>query len=123
EASAAGEEVECDVQDVAGLEIGEVSLQQVEVVVDGGDQPGAAGDQEHGADAAGGEAVGAPPQFVVDVGGGDHGRLALGRGARGDTVEDLLPAPLQEPPVALPGPGALGTDGVGRDNDHHSRPS
>ena len=41
EAAAAGEEVEGDVQDVVGLEIGEVALQQVEVVVDGGDQAGA----------------------------------------------------------------------------------
>ena len=120
---AAGEEVEGDVQDVVGLEIGEVSLQQMEVLVDGGDQPGAAGDQQQGADATGGKAVGAPPQFVVDVGGGDHGRLALGLGARGDAVEDLLPAPPQEPPVALPGLGALETDGLGRDNDHHSKPS
>ena len=60
EASAAGEEVEGDVQDVVGLEIGEVALQEVEVVVDGGDQSGAAGDQEQGADAAGGEALDAP---------------------------------------------------------------
>ena len=123
EASAAGEDVQRDVQDVVGLEIGEVSLQEVEAVADGGDQAGAAGDQQQGADAAGGQAVGAPPQFVVDVGGGDHGRLALGLGSRGDAVEDLLPAPPQEPPVALPGLGALETDGLGRDNDHHSKPS
>ena len=59
DAPAAGEDVEGDVQDVVGLVIGEVPLEQVEAVVDGGDQPGAAGDQEHGADAAGGQALGA----------------------------------------------------------------
>ena len=42
--------------------------------------PVRAGDQEHGADAAGGEALGALGEFVVDVGGGDHGGFALGLG-------------------------------------------
>ena len=123
EAAAAGEEVEGDVEDVVGLEIGEVALQEVEGVVDGGDQPGAPGDQQQGADAAGGEALDALPQFVVDVGGGDHGRLALGRGVRGDAVEEPSPALFQEPPVALLGLGALEVGGLGRDNDHHSKPS
>src|SRR5262249_53906235 len=123
EAAAAGEDVEGDVQDVVGLEIGEVALQEVEVVVDGGDQAGAPGDQEQGAQGAGGQALDPLTQLVVDVGGGDHGRLALGRGARGDAVEEPLPAPLQELAVALPGPGALETGELGRENGHHSKPS
>ena len=123
EAAAAGEEVEGDVEDVVGLEIGEVALQQVEVVVDGGDQPSALSEQEHGADATGDEALDALAQFVVDVGGGDHGRLALGLGARGDAVEEAAPPLLQDPAVALLGLGALESGGLGRDNDHHSKPS
>ena len=35
------------------------------------------GQQEHGADAAGSEALDAIGQFVVDVGGGHHGEIAL----------------------------------------------
>ena len=61
-------------------------------MVDGGDQAGAACQQEHGADAAGGEAVDALAEFVVDVGGGDHGDFAFGSGAIGDAVEDPPPA-------------------------------
>ena len=95
----------------------------MEVVIDGGGQAGALGEQEQGADAAGGQALDALTQFVVDVGGGDHGRLALGRGAMGDAVEEPLPALLQEPSVTFLGLGALESGGLGRDNDHHSRPS
>ena len=72
EAAAAGEDVEGDVQDVVGLVIGEVPLEEVEVVVDVGDQAGPLGQQEHGADAAGGEALDALGELVVDVGGGHH---------------------------------------------------
>jgi len=45
-APAAGEEVEGDVEDVIRLVVGQVALQEVEVVVDGGDQAGAARHQE-----------------------------------------------------------------------------
>ena len=48
--AAAGEDVEGDVEDVIGLVVGEVALEEVEVVIDVGDQPGPPGDQEHGAD-------------------------------------------------------------------------
>ena len=36
--------------------------------------------QQHGADAAGGEALDAIGEFVVDVGGGHHGLFAFGSG-------------------------------------------
>ena len=68
EALAAGEDVEGDVQDVVGFVIGEMALEEMEVVVDVADQAGAASQQEHGADAAGDEALDALGQFVVDVG-------------------------------------------------------
>ena len=123
EAAAAGEDVEGDVQDMVGFVIGEVALEEMELEVDGGDQAGAPCQQEHGADAAGGEAVDALAEFVVDVGGGDHGDIAFGFGAIGDAVEDLPPTSLQELLVASVGLGALASGGLPRDNDHHSKPS
>src|SRR5262249_31660659 len=102
---------------------GEVALEQVEVVVDGGDQAGAPRHQEQGAEAAGGEPMGALTQFVADVGGGDHRVLALGSGAIGDAVEEPAAPASQELTVAVAGRGALASAGPGRDNGHHSRPS
>ena len=58
--------------------------------------------QEHGADAAGGEALDAIGEFVVDVGGGHHGLIAFGSGAILDAVEDPPPAFAEEPAVAFP---------------------
>ena len=123
EMSAAGEDVEGDVQDMVGFVIGEMALEEMELGVDGGDQAGAPCQQEHGADAAGGEAVDALAEFVVDVAGGDHGDIAFGFGAIGDAVEDPPPPSLQELLVASVGLGALASGGLPRDNDHHSKPS
>jgi hypothetical protein len=47
------------------------------------------------------EAVNAFAELIVDVGGGDHGDLALGSGPILDAVEDLQSAPSQEFSVAL----------------------
>ena len=80
EASAAGEDVEGDVQDMVGFVIGEMALEEMEVGVDVGDQAGRACQQQHGTDAAGGEALDALGQFVVDVAGGDHGLSRSGPG-------------------------------------------
>src|SRR5262249_48883071 len=96
---------------------------EVEVMVDGGDQPGPAGDQEQGTDAPGGEPVGALAQLVMDVGGGDHRGVALGFGAIGDAVEEPASPASQEPPVSVAGPGALASADLGRENGHHSKPS
>ena len=71
---AAGADVECDVQDVVGFVIGEVLLEEMEVVVDVADQAGPLGQREQGADAAGGEALDAVGQLIMDVGCGHHGR-------------------------------------------------
>ena len=49
---AAGQEVVGDVQHVVGFVVGQMPLEQVEVVVDVADQPGPAGQQVDGADAA-----------------------------------------------------------------------
>jgi hypothetical protein len=83
---------------VVGFVIGEVALEEMDVVVDGGDQAGPPGHQDQGADAAGGEAVGALTELVVDVGGGDHRGLAFG--ARGDAVQQPPLPSSQEFPVA-----------------------
>src|SRR5262249_19036987 len=73
DARATGQEIEGDVQDVVGFVVGQVSLEDVEAGVDVTDQSSALRHQEHGADAASGEALDAVGQFVVDVAGGDHG--------------------------------------------------
>jgi hypothetical protein len=50
---ATGQDVEGDVQDLVGLVIGEIPLEQMEVVVDGADQARIGRQEEHGSDAAG----------------------------------------------------------------------
>jgi hypothetical protein len=50
---ATGQDVEGDVEDLAGLVTGEIPLERMEVVVDGADQARIARQEEHGADAAG----------------------------------------------------------------------
>jgi hypothetical protein len=56
QAAAPGQEVIGDVQDVVALVVGLVPLEQVEAPVDVPDQPGLAGQEVDGADAAGSEA-------------------------------------------------------------------
>ena len=60
--------------------------------VDVADESGVLCQQEHVADAAGGEALEAIGQFVVDVAGGHHGQIAFRTGAVLDAVEDALAA-------------------------------
>ena len=85
---AAREDVEGDVQDMVGFVIGEMPLEEMEVMVDVVDQAGPASQQEDGADAARGEALDAIGQFVMDVAGGDHGLVAFRSGPILDAVED-----------------------------------
>ncbi len=59
--------------------------------------------QEHGADTAGGEALDALGQFIVDVGGGHHGLVAFGSRTILDAYEDPPPAFAKNPTVAFPG--------------------
>jgi hypothetical protein len=107
----------------SGLLIGEMALEEMEVVVDGRDQASPLGDQEHGTDAAGGQALGALAEFVVDVGGGDHGDFALGSGLIGDAVEEPPPAPLQESLVVLSSDPTLAVSGRVGESSSHSKPS
>ena len=103
EALSTGEDVERDVEDVVGFVVGEMALEEVEVVVDVADQADPVCQQGHGADAAGGEALGAAGRLIVDVGGGDHGPVALGSGPILDAVEDPAPTLAEDPAVAFPG--------------------
>ena len=124
EPAAAGEDVEGDVQDMVGFVIGEMALEEMEVGVDGGDQAGAARQQEHGADAAGGEALDALAQFVVDVGGGDHGDYRVrgradSRCGRGSSAGVAAGALGRVPGTSC---GVASWDLL-RDNNHHSKPS
>src|SRR4051794_14166863 len=84
----AGEEIEGDVQDVIGLVVGLMAFEQVQVAIDIGDQSGPACQKEHGADAAGAQALDPLAQFVMDVVGGDHGAIALGAGSVLDPAQD-----------------------------------
>ena len=77
DAFAAGEDVEGDVQDMVGFVIGEMPLEDMEVVVDVADQADPARQQVHGADAPRSEALDAIGDFVVDVGGGHHRLIAF----------------------------------------------
>ena len=102
DAAAAGEEVEGDVQDMVGFVIGQMPLEQMEIAVDvARSSPILLSQQEHGADAAGGEAADAIGQFVVDVGGGHHGLVAFGAGSIRDAVQDSPLAFAEESAVAF----------------------
>ena len=85
---ATGKDVEGEVDDVVGFVIGEVAFEEVEVVIDIGDETCGACDQEHGADATGGQSLDTIGQFVVDVVGGDHRAFPLGAGPILDATEE-----------------------------------
>ena len=72
EPPAAGEEVQGDAQDVIGLVIGEVPLEQMELAIDLVDQVDLLSKQEDGADPTGTEATDAVSVFVVDISRGHH---------------------------------------------------
>ena len=79
--------------------------------------------QEHGADAAGGEALDALGQFVVDVAGGDHGLIAFRSGPILDAVEDPPPAFAEDPAVAFSGLLAVAFSGLLGESSSHSKAS
>ena len=62
-------------------------------------------------------------EFVVDVGGGDHGDFALRAGAIGDAVEEPPPTSLQEMSVAISIELALAFSGLLGESSSHSKPS
>ena len=84
EAGAVAQGVVGEVQDVVGLVVGEVELEQVESLVDGLGEAELADEQLDGADAAAGDGPGLGGGLVVDVGGGED---RLGRGCGDGSVE------------------------------------
>ena len=120
----AGENVEGDVEDMVGFVIREVAFEEVEGAVDVGDQSGPASDQEHGADAAGTEAVDAVGQFIMDVGGGHHGLIALWPRAVLNAIEDSLTTFAEDStPVSFSGLVAAVFRSFARDSGSHSKTS
>jgi hypothetical protein len=72
QATAAGQEVVGEVQDVVALVVRQVPLQEVEALVEVVDQADPSGQEVDRPDAAGGDRPSAVGQLVVDVGGGRH---------------------------------------------------
>ena len=72
QAAAPGQEVVGDVQDVVALEVGQVPLEQVEVVIDVVNQPELLGQEMDGPDASGCDRPHFLGDLVADVGGGHH---------------------------------------------------
>src|SRR5512135_1198012 len=84
EAGAVAQRVVGEVQDVVGLVVGEVELQQMEPLVDGLGQAELPHEQLDGADAAADDRPGLGGDIVVDVGGGEDW---VGRRCGDRTVE------------------------------------
>jgi hypothetical protein len=72
-----GHDVEDHVQDVVGFMIGTMALEEMEVVVDIGDQADSARQQQHGTDSPGIEPLDAIGEFIVDVASGSHRLFAF----------------------------------------------
>jgi hypothetical protein len=100
-----------------------MAFEEMKVVVDASGQGGPLGQQEHGPDAAGGQALDALAEFGVDVGGGDHGDFPLGSGAIRDAIETPPLPLLEEPSLAFAAFPPLASWGLPQDNNHHSKPS
>jgi hypothetical protein len=96
DALATGEDIEGDVQDVVGLVVGPMPLEEMKLAVDLLDEPDLLSQEEEGTDATGTEPAGAPGRFVVDVGGGHHGYRSLRAGRRVEPFLDSPPPLLEE---------------------------
>ena len=95
DAAAAGQEVVGDVEDVVALEVGQVPLEQMEVLVDVVDQADLPGQEVDGPDAAGCDGPGAIGELVMDVGSGHHRGRSFDAGLILDAAEDSPLASVQ----------------------------
>ena len=86
--AATGQEVVGDVQDVVTLEVGQMPLEQVEVVIDVTDQAEFPGHEVDGPDAAGCDGPSPIGDLVVDIGGGHHRLVSFDAGLILDATED-----------------------------------
>jgi hypothetical protein len=87
------------------------------------DQAGPARQQEHGADAAGGEALGAAGEFVMDIVGGHHGLIAFGLVAILDAFEDPLATFAEDPAIAFSPLVGVAFSGLLGESSSHSKAS
>ena len=99
----AGNDVEGDVQDVVGFMIGEMALEEMEVVVDITDQPDPPCQQQHGTDSPGVETLDAVGELIVDVARGDHRLFAFQPWSILDAVHDSLATLVQPTTVVIAG--------------------
>jgi hypothetical protein len=118
-----GQDVERDVQDVVGLVVGQMPLEDVDLRVDRADQSGLAGQEVYGADSASGETLDAIRQFVVDVGSGHHGLVAFWSGPIHDACKDSPLAFVEHPAVAFARFLTVAFSGFLGDSSAHSRTS
>jgi hypothetical protein len=79
-----------EVEDVIGLVIGQMNLEQVELSVDSVEESQVVGEGMDGAEAAMGEATGAVADRVVEVTGGEHGAGAVAALGRVEAAVDLV---------------------------------
>ena len=75
--SAIAQRVIGEVENMIGFVVGHMKDEQVQVLVDRIDEADALGEQVKSADAAMTDAMNAVSDFVVDVGGGEHGSLGV----------------------------------------------
>jgi len=78
EMAALAQGVVSDIEDVVGLMIGQMDLEQMEAIIDGIDQSELQDEGMHGADAAVNDAVGSAGDLVVNVASGKNWLVALG---------------------------------------------
>src|SRR5512132_4092749 len=100
-----------------------MAFEEMEVVVDVVDQADPARQEEHGADAACGEAPDAIGQLIVDVGGGHHGLIAFRSGPIEDSFEDPPLAFAEDPAVAFSRLLAVAFSGLLGESSSHSKVS
>src|SRR5512135_538783 len=98
QATAAGQEVGGDIEDVITLVIGQVPLQEMEVLVDVLDQADLPGQEVDGPDAARGDAPDRLGDLVADVGGGQHRLGALDAGL---VLQSAADPPLESGELAV----------------------
>ena len=79
--------------------------------------------EEHGADAACGEALDAIGQLIVDVGGGHHGLIAFRSGPIEDSFKDPPLAFAEDPAVAFSRLREVAFSGLLGDSSSHSKVS
>ena len=90
DAAASGEEVVGDGEDVVALEVGLMTLEEMEVVVEVFHQMEFLCHEVDGSDASGGDGSGAVGHFIVDVGSGHHGLMTFDTRLVYDAASDSL---------------------------------